>query len=178
MKNIRILRTKIKENKENRGKRLLFQSIKTIVITGIILLLFCGMCKVFYEMFRNKNHLAFLGYEAAHRVILDINKVIDSGIVSIDTITNGKYFFDDFKYHLGDMAPYVYYLDSNNKAKNATNKVDYLMVNNTFIGLGSKRNFLVFKRLSNNKYEINYVGENGIDEHGLGDDKKYVFSIK
>jgi hypothetical protein len=89
---------------------------------------------------------------------------------------SGKYFFDSIKTLLTIPDTYVY-ADSINESgkiipikKFAGKSFDYLTVPHTYLAVGNKDLFIIYKYISNNSYKLYTVGENCIDENGKGDD--------
>lgn len=99
----------------------------------------------------------------------------------------GKYFFPSLKDYLS-IDPIYLYLDSSFGIKNSilslsdfdqmrkenkiTNK-EYISIvnsNKIIIGLGHPIYYLVVKKLNQLNLTIYFVGKNGIDENGMGDD--------
>ena len=93
--------------------------------------------------------------------------------------TSGKYFFDSVKVYVTVPDVYVY-ADSTTPdgtviavQKRAGKKFQYKDIPNTYIGVGTPRQILVYKLLSPASYVLYSVGENSLDENGQGDDIVY-----
>jgi hypothetical protein len=60
--------------------------------------------------------------------------------------------------------------DYQNKKISLVEKEKFINSNKLFLGMGHSENYIVYKRLSKSKFQIYFVGKNGIDDDGYGDD--------
>ena len=86
----------------------------------------------------------------------------------------GKYFYDSIKCFTNVSDAYLYadavVRDSFPLYKAGIKRDSLLKMKNLFIGIGTAKQYIVYKYLSNNYYILYSVGENDIDENGIGDD--------
>ena len=89
---------------------------------------------------------------------------------------NGKYFFDSVKQYIrvSDVLVYADTIEPNGTTRAtqqmAGSRFDYQTIPHTYIGIGRSEYFIVYRTVPPDSYLLYWIGRNGIDEGGAGDD--------
>ncbi len=89
---------------------------------------------------------------------------------------DGKYFFDSVKRYvnISNVLVYADTFDSHGVARAFEalpgKRFDYRNISHTYLGVGRGESLIVYKPRPPNSYLLYWIGENGADEGGLGDD--------
>ncbi len=92
---------------------------------------------------------------------------------------SGKYFLDSIKQYLAIPDVYIYAdsIDKNNDTgvvrKKVGDKFKYETYAHTYVGIGTEKLILVYKRINPDSFRLYSVGKNLIDEDGKGDDIEF-----
>ena len=125
----------------------------------------------------------------ANKHLLILNKYFENYKKKYDTLPllDKKFFYNKIKNDIKIDEVYVYYdsllndkqmninmtmfnWDYQNKKISLVEKEKFINSNKLFLGMGHSENYIVYKRLSKSKFQIYFVGKNGIDDDGYGDD--------
>jgi hypothetical protein len=158
-----------------RKKKLKFISfVSVLIITVLILFLFMI----------NKGLKEGPDLSSLRKIIT--YEILDSCALGLERFHNlygtypraeGKYFLDSIKMLVYIPTSYIFPDSANgNNFMGMMVKIkrdSLLKINNLFIGISRPEQYITYVFLTPNSYFLYSVGENGIDEHGKGDDMVY-----
>ena len=158
----------------------------TVFALKLLYILFFADIKT--EVNKGKDSYDFDLY-IANKHLLILNKYFENYKKKYDTLPllDKKFFYNKIKNDIKIDEVYVYYdsllndkqmninmtmfnWDYQNKKISLVEKEKFINSNKLFLGMGHSENYIVYKRLSKSKFQIYFVGKNGIDDDGYGDD--------
>jgi len=150
-----------------------------IALAGISLFIIFSFVLLIRNSVRKGPDLSELRLKITHRIL----DSCASGLEKYKKIkgrypqSSDKYFFNSIKYYVLIDDVYIY---SDSLTKTHRNSIGHdfkgdelLSINNLYLGIGSKEQYINYKSISLNAYILYSIGENCVDDNGNGDDIVY-----